>query len=181
MAQGKWTEFDQERALLQEARAKGAPGLSAKDADIIDVLYVCPSPCDAKVQDKGTEQYRVIGYAELTGQYKMKYNFVHYGTDGKPDRWIACESEDVDQGFLAQRHPKEAAAGKRSYSLDSYTAPAANGKGGVTVQHGTIKFYHDGEPTYQTVRADVLAEENKIKPISQSQSTVPEGKPKQKQ
>src|SRR5689334_18395628 len=85
-AQGKWTEFDRERAVLKAARESGASGLSMKDADVIDVLYV------------GSEQYRVLSYAELAGRFKMRYNFVHFGSDGKPDYWIVCESDDIDQG-----------------------------------------------------------------------------------
>ena len=144
-AEGKWAEFDQERSLLQGARANGAPGLSSKDADVIDVFYV------------GAERYIVRSYAELTGRYKTRYNFTHFGADGKLDFWIACESDDVDQSFFAKAHPKEAAAGQRSFSLDSYTPPKPSADGrGYTETHGTIKFYPDGEPTYETVRSDVM-------------------------
>jgi tetratricopeptide (TPR) repeat protein len=129
-AQGKWTEFDQERAVLKAARESGAPGLGKKDADIIDVIYV------------GSEQYRVFSYAELAGRFKMRYNFVHFGSDRKPDSSIVCESDDIDQISFAKAHPQAAAAGQRSFSLDSYSAPkpSAGGKG-FTQTHATIKFY----------------------------------------
>lgn len=166
-AQGKWTEFDQERAVLKAARESGASGLSTKDADVIDVLYV------------GSEQYRVISYAELAGRFKMRYNFVHFGPDRKPDSWIACESDDIDQAAFAKAHPQEAAAGQRSFSLDSYSAlkPSADGKG-VTQTHGTIKFYPDGEPTYETVRSDVLnVLGHKLSPMSSTTTATPPATP----
>jgi tetratricopeptide (TPR) repeat protein len=144
-ALSKWAEFDKERALLQDARAKRTTGLSPQDSDVIDVLYV------------GTERYIVRGNAELEGKFKIRYRFMHFGADGKLDFWIACESDDVDQATFAKAHPTEAAAGLRSFSLDSYTAVAPNADGkGYSQTHGTIKFYPDGEPTYETVRTDVL-------------------------
>ena len=162
-AQGKWSEFDQERKLLQDARSRGVSGLSPKDADVIEVL------------DVGPERYIVRAYAELTGHFKTRYNFAHFGKDGKLDFWIACESDDVDQTFFAQKHPKEAAAGQRSFSLDSYTATVRGADGQSSQTHGTHKFYPDGEPTYETVRADVLNVLNhKAGPMS---STTPTAKP----
>jgi tetratricopeptide (TPR) repeat protein len=155
-AQNKWPEFDQERKVLQTARDQGSPGLSKKDADVIEVLYV------------GSERYIVRAFPELAGRFKARYNFSHFGKDGKLDSWIACESDDVDQTFFAQKHPKEAAEGQRSFSLDSYTAAVPNLNGqGFTQTHGTIKFYPDGEPSYETVRADVIKVlEHKTGPMS---------------
>jgi tetratricopeptide (TPR) repeat protein len=144
-AQNKWPEFEQERKLLQAARDRGTPGLSSKDVDVIEVLYA------------GSERYMVRAYSELTGRFKPRYNFTHFGKDGKLDFWISCESDDIDQVSFAQKHPKEAAAGQRSFSLDSYTPAAPNSNGqGFTQTHGTLKFYPDGEPSYETVRADVI-------------------------
>jgi tetratricopeptide (TPR) repeat protein len=162
-AEGKWTEFDQERSLLQDARTKGAPGLGSKDVDVIDVFYI------------GAERYIVRSYAELNGRYKTRYNFTHFGADGKLDSWIACESDDVDQIFFAKAHPKEAAAGARSFSLDSYSAPTPSADGrGSTQTHGTIKFYPDGEPTYETVRSDVMkALQHQSGAISSTTSEIP--------
>lgn len=166
-AQGKWTEFDRERAVLKAARESGASGLSTKDADAIDVLYV------------GPEQYRVLNYAELAGRFKMRYNFVHFGSDRKPDNWIVCESDDVDLTSFAKAHPQEAASGQRSFSLDTNSAPkpTADGKG-FTRTHATIKFYPDGEPTYETVRSDVLnLLEHKLSPMSSTTTGTPPATP----
>jgi tetratricopeptide (TPR) repeat protein len=154
-AQEKWKEFDQERALLKDARAKGESGLNANDVDVIDVLYV------------GDDRYIVRAFAQLGGRFNNRYTFMHFGPDNKPDYWIACESDDVDQITFAKAHPKEAAAGQRSFSLDSYTGPKPTADGGSTRTHGTIKFYPDGEPSYETVRADVLSVlQHKTNPMS---------------
>lgn len=144
-AQNKWPEFDQERKLLQEARDHGSPGLNQDGSDVIDMFYV------------GPERYIVRTYPKLAGHFKTRYNFTHFGKDGKLDSWISCESDDVDQTSFAKAHPKEAAAGQRSFSLDSYTAPVRSADGKTFSQtHGTLKFYPDGEPSYETVRADVI-------------------------
>jgi tetratricopeptide (TPR) repeat protein len=160
---GKWKEFDQERALVQEARAKGTSGLGPRDVDVIDVFYV------------GSERYIVRSFAELNGRFKARYNVAHFGPDGKLDFWILCESDDVDQTAFAKAHPTEAAAGQRSFSLDSYTARNLNEDGKTYTQtHGTIKFYPDGEPSYETVRSDVLAVlEHKVSPMSSTTSGKP--------
>lgn len=162
-AQEKWTEFDRERALVQEARTNGEPGLSNQDVDVIDVLYV------------GSERYIVRSFTELNGRFKARYNIAHFGPNGKADYWILCESDDIDQVSFAKAHPKEAAAGQRSFSLDSYTAPTptADGKS-YTQTHGTIKFYSDGEPSYETVRADVLQVlQHQVAPVSSTTSSKP--------
>jgi tetratricopeptide (TPR) repeat protein len=160
---GKWKEFDEERALVEEARAKGTPGLGPRDVDVIDVFYIA------------SERYIVRSYAELNGRFKARYNFAHFAPDGKLDSWILCESDDVDQTAFAKAHPTEAAAGQRSFSLDSYTARKLSEDGKTYTQtHGTIKFYPDGEPSYETVRSDVLAVlEHKVAPMSSTTSGKP--------
>lgn len=163
-AQGKWADFDRERKLIQDARASGAAGLSPTDSDIIDVIHI------------GSERYIVRAYDPLEGRRKTRYNFIHFGPDVKLDFWISCDSLDVDQIYFARKHPEEAAAGKRSFSLDSFTAmkPRADGKG-YTQTQGFIKFYPDGEPTYETVRADVIEVlEHRLEPkVSATPSPTP--------
>lgn len=162
-AEGKWKEFDQERALLQNAREKGEPGLSPKDADLIEVFNV------------GPERYIVQSFAELNGKFHARYYFTHFGPDHKPDYWIACESDDVDQSFFAKKHPTEAAAGQRSFSLDSCSVGKVSGDGTSRTQtQALIKFYFDGEPTYETVREDVMRVlEHKLSPSSTTTMTKP--------
>ena len=133
-----WADFDKERALIKTARDNNAPGLDKQRGDVIDLLQV------------GAKTYSVRYFYELHGQFNTRYVFLHFGDDGKLTDYIQCESDDADQGFFKQAHPKEAAAGARSFSLDSYTV---NEKG---MTQGLIKFYTDGEPTYEVVRADAL-------------------------
>ncbi|HXE09714.1 MAG TPA: hypothetical protein VN612_17550 [Acidobacteriaceae bacterium] len=164
--QGKWTDFDQERAAIQQARLQRSPGLTATDADVVDIIYV------------GPDRYIAKAFATLNGRFHVRYNIYHLNEEGKADYWIACESDDVDQTFFAKKHPKEAAAGERSFSLDSYTQIVKVGDH-LTQTHGTIKFYPDGEPTYETVRADVVSVlEHRTAPIS---STTVGPKPSQPQ
>ncbi|WP_158822378.1 lipopolysaccharide assembly protein LapB [Granulicella sp. S156] len=142
--QERWKDFEVERALIAEARAEHKPGLAAQGTDAIDTFYV------------NGQRYVVHEYDPLLGKFHTKYNFAHVDSERKADSWIACESDDVDQTSFAKAHPKEAAEGKRSFSLDSYSAIKTLPNGNLTQTHGTIKFYSDGEPSYETVRTDVI-------------------------
>jgi tetratricopeptide (TPR) repeat protein len=133
-AEKKWPEFNQERTLLHDAKENREPGTDRIGNDVIELLFV------------GDERWIVREYYPLSGRFHTRYNFTHFGNDGKLDRYISCESDDVDQAAYAKRHPKKAAAGERSFSLDGYTSNT----------HSTILFYSEGEPPYERVRADVL-------------------------
>jgi tetratricopeptide (TPR) repeat protein len=133
-----WFDFDKERALLQAARDTNAPGIDKPGSDLIDKLQV------------GSKTYQVLSFYNLTGHFHARYVIVHFGEENKPTDYIECESDDVDQAFFKEKHPDLAAAGKRSFSLDFYSNEG-NGQ-----MQALIKFYPDGEPTYETVRADAL-------------------------
>jgi hypothetical protein len=133
-----WPHFDKERALLKTARDNNAPGLDKTSSDLIDLIQI------------GPKTYSVLYFYTLTGHFHTRYVLAHFAEDGKPTDYIACESDDVDQTFFKQKHPDLAAAGQRSFSLDSY-ANTPNGQ-----SQALIKFYPDGEPTYETVREDAL-------------------------
>lgn len=149
--QQDWPAFDKERQFIKAARAEKKLGLSMEGHDLIDVLHV------------GDKRFDVWYFPKLYGHFNARYVFLHWDAKGNADEWVQCESDDVDQGFFAQRHPKEAAAGDRSFSLDSYSKSE---KGMSQALH---KFYQDGEPTYETVRADVLNVLNaKSKPAATS-------------
>jgi tetratricopeptide (TPR) repeat protein len=143
-AEERWADFDRERSLLRQARDRGEPGTSKDASDVIDVLYV------------GSERYIVREFHQLDGRVHTRYRFMHFDSQGKMDSWFACESDDIDQLSFAKQHPDLAAQGKRSFSLDSYAAPVTLPDGRQTRSEGLIKFYWDGEPPYETVRADVL-------------------------
>jgi hypothetical protein len=143
-AEERWPEFDGERKLLREARGRGEPGTNKTGSDVIDVLHV------------GGERYIVREFHLLDGRGHTRYRFMHFDGQGKMDYWFACESDDIDQVGFAKQHPDLAAQGIRSFSLDSYNAPTTLPDDKQTRTEGLIEFYWDGEPTYETVRADVL-------------------------
>jgi len=132
-----WPAFDQERTLVQRARENHAPGIERLQGQKIDELTV------------GGQHYIVRAYDPLDGIVHVRYRFLHIGSDGKVDKYYSCESDDIDQVSFKKMHPDDAAAGKRSFSLDMYHADRRLGE-------ALIKFYMEGEPTYETVRADVL-------------------------
>jgi len=131
---GDWAAFDKERAIMKEARDKNLSGIDKTSGDTIDEFSV------------NGEDYEVRYFYTLHGGYQVRYLILHFGKDGKADHWIEIESLDVDQAMYKQAHPKEAAAGGRVYTMDTMQA---NGN------QGLIKFY-EGEPTYETVRADAM-------------------------
>jgi tetratricopeptide (TPR) repeat protein len=136
---GRWQDFETERLTTRKASLAGDSSLPPENGYTIDTLGT------------GNEFIRVIEFPTLHGKYRTRDRFLLYEekdpcTGFTP--YIDLESDDVDQVEFAKQHPDRAAAGDRSFSLDAY--PTANSQ-------GLLKFYPDGEPTYQTVRADVLA------------------------
>ena len=133
-----WADFDKERALIKDARDKNLAGVDKDHGDVVDLLTV-----------KG-EEYEVRYFYKLFGSHNVRYVFLHFGKDGKVDHWIEIESLDVDQAMFAENHPKEAAAGKRVYSMDSMTMTPSG-----FPNQALFKFY-EGDPTYETLRADAI-------------------------
>jgi hypothetical protein len=139
-ALGRWSEFDRERALLRGARKRGAPGISARESDVIDTFEV-----------QG-QRWIVRAYDEPVGRSLTRYNFEHFAADGRVKEFISLESAEAaqraltrDSGVRIGDDAKNAAAVK-DYALNWYTGKA----------HGTITRYPHGEPSYERVRADVI-------------------------
>lgn len=80
------------------------------------------------------------------GQYHFYYRFNVFDAKQHLESFLALESDDADQVLFAQKHPKEAAAGKRRFSLDGY----ALAPDGHVIQ--ALYTFYDGEPSYDTVR-----------------------------
>lgn len=136
-ALGRWEEFDRERALLRSARERGAPGISARESDVIDTFDV-----------KG-EHWIVREYYEPVGRSLTRYNFEQFGADGRVREYISLESAEAAQRMVAGGAVRvggeaEGAAGVKDYALNFY-----NGKA-----HGTVARYPEGEPRYEQVRQD---------------------------
>jgi hypothetical protein len=115
----------------------------------------------------------IIDFLEPFSRFHIALMARFYDASGKQTSRIALESDDIDQISFAKDHPKEAAAGIRIYSMDSYSErPAANGT--ITQTHGTMcpvkGCFMTGRPTYEFFREHVLKDTNDKPPI---QSSVP--------
>lgn len=142
---GRWQEFERERAVLRAARDRGAPGISARESDIIDSFEV---PVHGKPQ-----RWIVREYYEPVGRSLARYNFERFSSEGRAEEYVSLEPTaaaeealkpgDVHIGADTQA-ARHAATGE--FSLNWYS-----GKG-----HGTIARYPKGEPSYERVRADLI-------------------------
>ena len=103
---------------------------------------------------------------EPWGYYKVYDLGQVVDKNGKVFLRITLESNDADQVEFAQKHPKEASAGLREFSLDAYAETGLNSQGQRTQTHYTFKFFV-GQPPYETVREEFLNIANgKSKPLS---------------
>ena len=134
----RWDEFDRERALLRGARQRGAPGITARESDVIDGFMV-----------RG-QRWIVREYFEPVGRSLTRYNFEHFSPDGKAEEYISLESAEAAQRALTTGDVRigtdPGAVVIKDFALNWYTGKA----------HGTVARYASGEPSYERVRADVL-------------------------
>lgn len=152
-AAGHWDEFDAERQKVRTAKQGGDPFLAKVQGYVIDEF------------DIGDQHVTAAEFPALLGRFHTRYRFFLRPADQADNTaapaWaphIDVESDDIDQLEFAKLHPDKAAAGERSFSLDTYPAPG---------KQGLIKFYLDGEPTYRAVRADVISSvSQKLQPLS---------------
>jgi tetratricopeptide (TPR) repeat protein len=137
-ALGRWGEFDRERTVLRMARERNAPGITARESDIIDGFDV-----DGK-------HWIVREYYEPEGRTQSVYNFEYFSPAHHDIEYISLDSAalsgSVAPGSVAIGDQPPAAPAPTSYRLTWL-----NGRG-----HGTIKIYGSHEPTYEQVRADVM-------------------------
>ncbi len=109
---------------------------------------------------------------EPWGGYKVYDLGQVQDADGKVFLRTTIESGDGDQIMFAKEHPKEAAAGQRSFSLDAYRETGMNSSGQRTQTHFTYKFFV-GQPSYETVRQEFINIVNgKSSPISSRSNLV---------
>ena len=100
------------------------------------------------------------------GPYHVYYLGQFGGADGKINLRTTVESNDGDQVLFAREHPEEAAAGRRSFSIDAYRSTGANSNGQQTQTHETYGFLTT-QPTYEMVRQRFVAIAlGKDKPLS---------------
>ena len=151
----RWADFDRDLTTLRAAKKSGDDHqLDSSNGFLIDEF------------DAGATHVQAVVFPLLAGRFHTLYRFLlptppqpsqDPGADAsaKPDPcknphfrpFLDVESDDIDQVSFKKMHPDLAAKGERSYSLDTYGAPCSQ---------GLIKFYSDGEPSYRSVRADVI-------------------------
>ena len=140
-ALGRWDEFDRERAVLRAARERGAPGISARESDVIDSITV------------HGKRWIVREYYEPVGRSQTRYNFEQFSPDGKVREFLSLESEEAAKtavvGGAVSIGGEQKAEGRKSsktLALNWYTGKA----------HGTITRYPHEEPKYEVLRAAVV-------------------------
>jgi tetratricopeptide (TPR) repeat protein len=136
----RWDEFERERAVLRAARERDAPGISARESDVIDSFEV------------NGHRWIVREYYEPVGRSQARYNFERFSPEGHAEEYISLEPTTAAEAALKPGDvhigaETEPAPGRVSgeFSLNWYS-----GKG-----HGTIARYPKGEPSYQRVRSDL--------------------------
>ena len=143
-ALGRWDEFDRERAVLRGARQRGAPGISARESDVIDSF------------DVRGEHWIVREYYEPVGRSLTRYNFEYFGPDGRAREYVSLESAEAAQKVLipggdVRIGDDQSSAQSGVQTIKDFTLNFYTGK-----SHGTITSYPRGEPSYERVRADLL-------------------------
>jgi hypothetical protein len=138
-ALGRWEEFDRERAVLRAARQRNAPGISARESDVIDSF------------DIHGQHWIVREYYEPVGRSLTRYNFELFSPEGRVQEYISLESANAAAQALTQEGSSvrigidAPSPVIQDFALNWYTGKA----------HGTIAQYPRGEPSYEAVRAAV--------------------------
>ena len=113
-------------------------------------------------------QKTLVIYTSLEpwGHYHV-YNYAQiFDESGHLELRTTIESDDNDQAIFSRQHPKEAAAGLRSFSLDGYQDSGLNEQKQRTETHFTFKFFV-GQPSYDVVRDAFISIANgQVKPVS---------------
>jgi hypothetical protein len=138
---GRWDEFERERTVLRAARKRGAPGISARESDVIDSF------------EGNGHRWIVREYFEPVGRSQARYNFERFSPEGRVEEYVSLEPTTAAQAALKPGDVHVGAepatpsqASTPEYSLNWYTGKA----------HGTIARYPKGEPAYERVRTDLL-------------------------
>lgn len=136
----RWEEFDRERTVLRLARERGAPGISARESDVIDNL------------DVRGQRWVVRAYFEPVGRSQARYNFERFSPEGRVEAYISLEDPEGARQALAPADVRigvapspQRASNEGALALNWYTGAA----------HGSIRHYPD-EPHYERLRADVV-------------------------
>ena len=142
-ALGRWEEFDRERTVLRMARERGAPGISARESDVIDSFEVRGQP------------WVVRAYFEPVGRSEARYNFEQFSPEGRVEAYLSLEDAAAARAALTP--------GDVRIGTGSAGSAADSGSGGILClnwytgsAHGAVRAYSDGEPSYERLRADAI-------------------------
>lgn len=147
---GDKAKRDEQRAILRSLHSDGKhPQLAQEQGLMIEMIPV------------GDKVIQVFEFYEPAGRFHFYYRFNVFDASGKMERFYALESDDADQAMYAQQHPKEAAAGERRFSIDSYEQKKPD-----SVTQGLVGFI-DGQPSYDDLRARI------VRLVSSEQAAAP--------
>ena len=100
---GRWEEFDRERALLRGARERGAPGISARESDVIDAFDVRSASGGAPDFPMLTDGDRVLGH-RLARAAEPGYDHQHHGPGELYQRGAYSSNPRADGGPHCHHH-----------------------------------------------------------------------------
>jgi tetratricopeptide (TPR) repeat protein len=153
---GRWEDFDHDVKVLRQAKKNHMDhGLDGNEGFIIDEFDTARGRIQGVIYPAQSSRYHTLYRFLLPVWMEINARAQADAAKKEPSRCVNpdyqphfdAESDDIDQEAFAKANPGKAAKGERSYSLDSYGSPCTQ---------ALVKFYPDGEPTYETVRADVI-------------------------
>ena len=152
------------RAYAQTAEAPGHTEKRDEEIAAVRKLHAAdPNSALGKLRDFKLETVHAGGKTVQFfpafvpwGPYNVHLLARTYDETKQPGLLLTLESGDADQPLFAEQHPKEAAEGLRSFSLDGYRPGPKTADGQATQTHFTYGFFI-GEPAYDAVRAQMLA------------------------
>ena len=159
----QWDAFERDVMELRAAKVSGSdPALASTTGFAIDQFVVEGKKVTGIVYPLGDGGYHTIYRFFLplespAGGVQASATTPNVGDRCNQPNWqphLNVESDDVDQASFKKEHPELAAKGGRRFSLDTYPKQCTQ---------GLIRFY-DGEPRYETARADVIKALTKAKP-----------------
>jgi tetratricopeptide (TPR) repeat protein len=154
----QWGDFDHDLAELRVAKRNGMDhGLDGSDGFVIDEFESGPGRVQGVIYPRQSGRFHMLYrfvlpaeaamYAPAPAQASASSSSGSRCLDPDFQPHMDVESDESDQASFAKAHPAEAAKGGRSYFL--YAAYSA-------CSQKLVKFYPDGEPSYEAARADVL-------------------------
>jgi hypothetical protein len=154
----QWGDFDRDLAVMRVAKRNGMDhGLDGGDGFVIDEFDSGPGRVQGAIYPRQSGQFHMLYRFVLPAEAAM-YAPVQAPASGSSSSGTRCvdpdfqphmdvESDDSDQAAFSKAHPEKAAKGERSYFLYAAYSPCSQ---------KLLKFYPDGEPSYEVARADVL-------------------------